>query len=456
MKIMKLTPLVLTFLIFWTLPTKANVSEVFSPDNKTQKVLDIEAALARAQAKLGIIPDWAAQELSDKAQVKYVSQQALETEYAIVRHRMVALLNVWKSSINNGADEYMHFGATTVDIYDTTLVLQLLESTELLINRLVSIENTLISMALKHKSTVMIGRTLGQHALPITFGKKVSTWLGENHRNIERLRAVQARLKRSAILKGAVGSYLGFGEKGIELEALFAQELGLNKPYLDDWHGSRDVFADYAMTLAMISKSFGRIGNELFMLQMTDIGETEEVRAKTAVGSSTMPHKKNPSKSEALVFYARTIPRLSEVILDDMINVFERDNTSRTNSKLAEISIEAEKMLKAANGLLKNLKVKPEVMLANLDKTQGLVMAQRVTFYLADKIGKTTANDKLHELAVAALSQGVSLRSLIAKDKEINRFFDEKTLDELFDVTTYIGLAEAQVDAIVNQIKKSR
>ena len=129
---------------------------------------------------------------------------------------------------------------------------------------------------------------------PITFGKKMSTWLGENRRNIERLEHVKNKIRQSGILKGAVGSYLGLGENAIKTEALMMQKLGLDEPHKDDWHGIRDVFAEYALTLALVSKSFGRIGNELTLLQMTELGETEEDLGADAVGSSTMPQKKNP------------------------------------------------------------------------------------------------------------------------------------------------------------------
>ncbi|WP_346838406.1 adenylosuccinate lyase family protein [Microbulbifer sp. SAOS-129_SWC] len=432
------------------------VSDIFSPVNETQKVLDIEAALASAQADLGIIPKSAARELSDKASTRYVSQEALAREYEVVRHRMVALLNVWQRSLDPDAAEYMHFGATTVDIYDTALVLQLEESTRALIGQLRALEQVMMRLADEHKNTVMVGRTLGQHALPITFGKKVSTWLGENRRNIERLKDVHSRLLHSGILKGAVGSYVGLGDKGIEVERAFARHLGLQAPYPDDWHGARDVIAEYAYALALISKSYGRIGNELFLLQMTDIGETEEVRIKTAVGSSTMPHKKNPSKSEALIFYSRRIPRTAEVIADDMINVFERDNTSRTNRLLADISIDAEDMLRAARGLLGNLKVNAEAMARNLQKTHGMILAQRVTFALADKIGKTTANGRLHELAVEAMAKGISLREAIERSPDIAPQFTASELDELFDSSTYTGLATEQVEAVIAYCRDAR
>ena len=433
-----------------------SLSEIFSPENETQKVLDIEVALASAQAELDIIPDWAAAEMAQKGSTHYVTQEDLAKEYAVVRHRMVALLNVWQRAMDPKTAEYMHFGATTVDIYDTALVLQLEEATRAQVQQLKALEEVLIRLADEHKNTVMVGRTLGQHALPITFGKKVSTWLGENRRNIERLKQLHGRLLQSGILKGAVGSYVGLSDQGIEIERAFARNLGLQEPYPDDWHGARDVIAEYASNLAMISRSLGRIGNELFLLQMTDISETLEVRIKTAVGSSTMPHKKNPSKSEALVFYARRIPRTAEVIADDMINVFERDNTSRTNRLLADISLDTEKMLADATALLSNLQVNPDAMRANLDRTGGMIMAQRVAFALADQLGKTTANARLHELATEAMKKDLTLRQAIERSDDLGPLFTNTQLDALFDPSTYTGLAAEQVEAVIAYCLEAR
>jgi adenylosuccinate lyase len=311
------------------------------------------------------------------------------------------------------------------------------------------LENIMIALADEHKATPMMGRTLGQHALPITFGKKVSTWLGENRRNIERLKFVRSQIAQSTIMKGAVGSYLGLGEQGMEIEREVARELGLNTPFVSDWHPARDVLADYALTLALISKSYGRIGNELFLLQMTDIGETQEILPKTAVGSSTMPHKKNPKAPEKLIQYSRVIPRLAEVILDDVVNIFERDETGATSKVVAEITIQAAAMLEDATYLLGNLRVDTKAMKANLGKTRGLIMAQRITFALADKIGKTTANARMHELALLALSKNISLREAIERSSDISPYFSAEQLDQLFDATTYLGLAVQQVEAVI-------
>ena len=431
------------------------VSDIFKPNYKNQLFMDVEVALAEAQSELEIIPLWAAKEISSKANIKYLSQKDIDEEHKLVRHTLVARLNVWKRSIDAEAAEYLHYGATTVDIWDTVLVLQIKDSIDLLIDDLLEIEDYLLTLTKDNLNTYMPGRTLGQHALPITFGKKTSTWLAENRRNIERLQHVQSKINKSGILKGAVGSYLGLGDMAIETESLMMQKLGLDEPSKDDWHGIRDVFAEYALTLAIISKSFGRIGNELTLLQMTEIGETEEYLGSKSVGSSTMPQKKNPRGPGDLIEYSRVIPRLSEIVLDDMVNSFERDG-QKSDDELRLISIESEKMIDRAKPLLKELKVNKIKMRENLDITNGLILSQRLTFYLADKIGKDTANDLMHDVAKYALENNISLEEAALANKTIQENITKEALSNILNPETYIGLAVDQAQFIINEIESKR
>ena len=432
-----------------------DIAYMYSYDNTNQIVMNIEAALARAQASQGIIPEWAAEEITKKAEVRYMPKTEVDAENEFVRHRLVSRLNVWKRSLDNGAEEYLHYGATTVDIFDTVLVLQIKASLGILIDDLIEIENLLLKLTKDNIETYMAGRTIGQHALPITFGKKTSTWLAENRRNIERLKAVEEKINRSVILKGAVGTYLGLGPKGIETELLMSQELGLGTPYIADWHGVRDVFAEYALTLALISKSFGRIGDELTLLQMTEIGETLENLGFKAIGSSTMPHKKNPRGPGNLVNFSRIIPRQSEIILDDMVNSFERDQP-RSDETLKDISITAELMTNTAIRLLNELEVNKDVMRKNLNITNGLILSQRVTYFLADIIGKDTAESMIHDIAMKAIAENISLSDAIKNDKTASQYFTDQDLKNLLDPETYIGLAIEQVEIIINQIESNR
>ena len=431
------------------------VENIFKVNYKNQLFMDVEVALAEAQSELGIIPAWAANEISSKADIKYLSQKDIDKEHKLVRHTLVARLNVWKRSIDKDASEYLHYGATTVDIWDTVLVLQIKDSIDLLIEDLLEIEDYLLTLTKDNLYTYMPGRTLGQHALPITFGKKTSTWLAENRRNIERLEYVQSKINKSGILKGAVGSYLGLGSQAIETEKLMMINLGLDEPSKDDWHGIRDVFAEYALTLAIISKSFGRIGNELTLLQMTELGETEEYLGSKSVGSSTMPQKKNPRGPGDLLEYSRIIPRLSEIVLDDMINSFERDG-EKSDDELKQISIVTEQMLNRAKPLLGELKVNKQKMRDNLDLTNGLILSQRLTFYLADKIGKDTANELMHDVAKFALKNNLTLEEAAFQNVIISKNITKSELKNILNPETYIGLAVEQAQLIIQDIENKR
>lgn len=195
-----------------------NLRAIFSPDARNTKVMPLEAAIAKAKAKYDVIPDAAAQEISNRADVKYAPLDEVAAEYKRTRHRMVALLNVWRQNLSPEAAHYLHYGVTTVDIYDTVLVMKVRDTVDILLSDMMRIEQKLVEIAQTHRDTMMIGRTLGQHALPLTFGKKVSTWTALNRRNMDRLLEFRQRLNRSIILKGAVGTHLGLGDKAVEVE----------------------------------------------------------------------------------------------------------------------------------------------------------------------------------------------------------------------------------------------
>lgn len=434
----------------------ADIETVFTTTSLNSFVLQIEAALARAQAEHGVIPVEAAAEITASAIPASIPHEEINAENAIVRHRMVALLNVWRSRLSPETADYLHYGATTVDIYDSARMLQLRASVFLLIEDLQELEDALIDLAREYRDTPMIGRTLGQHALPITFGKKLSGYIGENRRHIDRLSDLLDRIERSVIMKGAVGSYVGLGDSAMAIEQSFARELGLEPPYLDDWHAARDVFAEYAGVLSLIARSQGRFGQEIFLLQGNDIGEVVERRPVTAVGSSTMPHKNNPSLSEALIQRARIIPRLAEIVADDMNNMFERDNTSRPNSMLGEISIDTEDMLSEARRLVERLDVNEARMRANLDRTGGWILAQRFVFALTPAVGREAAEEHLRVLAAEARSSGASLYTIAPSDPVIADALPSNEIERLLDPTSYTGLAAPQTDAVIAAALQAR
>lgn len=435
--------------------TIESVDDIFAPENRNALVMQIEAAIATAQSEVGLVSQAAAAEITQKADPKYAPLEDIAEEYKKVRHRMVAFLNVWRRSLSEEAANALHRGVTTVDIYDTVLVLQLIGSIDVMQQDMRKLEQDLICLSTQYADTPMMGRTLGQHALPITFGKKSVVWAAQNRRNINRLNEVRARLASSGVLKGAVGTHLGLGPDAVTIEASVSRVLGLSAPEPADWRPARDVFAEYAQTLALISKSNAALGGEIFRLQMTDIGEVYERRISTAVGSSTMPHKRNPSLSESLVYAGRVIPALSQVVLKDVESVFERDNTSRPNRALEEITRETSTQIKNARKLIRRLEVNPARMRENMNRTDGMIMAQRIVLFLEPHIGLEAAEHKVRDAAQRSLDDGLPFAQSLLADQTLRPWLEDE-LDTLLNPETYTGLSGQQVTRTANWITRQR
>lgn len=427
------------------LPKAAKIESLFSPDNRNQRVMDIEAAIAQAQALHGIIPQTAARQIAAMADVRYAPLDDIAEEYEKTNHRMVALLNVWSKSLDAESANYLHFGVTTVDIYDTVRVLQVRDSLLILIENMRDIEEDLLLLAQDNRDTVMIGRTIGQHALPITFGKKVSVWAAQNRRNIERLKDLLDRVESRGVLKGAVGTHLGLGPKGRLVERDVSKLLGLSDPEPADWHGARDVFAEYGQVLALTAKSYGAMAEEIFRLTTTDIGELSERQPISNVGSSTMPHKKNPRRPEKVVAHSRKIPRLAEILLDDVSNSFERDNTSGPNRVVEEISLEAADMMRDTKRMIDAIQVDKARMLENVGRTDGMVMAQRIMLFLSEYVDRSLAEEHVRDAARTSLNSKIPFRQALLDDP-ILRPHLESEVDRLLDPAGYLGLSAEQVD----------
>ncbi len=431
------------------------VEDIFTDEYRNGLVMDVEAAFSQAQAEFGVVSQESADEITRTASIEYAPLSEISDEYSRVRHRMVALLNVWRRSLSAEAGNALHRGVTTVDVYDTVRILQLRQTIALLREDLLEAEERMIALAREHRDTPMIGRTLGQHALPITFGKKVAVWAAANRRNIDRLDAVSCRMATLGVLRGAVGTHLGLGPDGPVIEAAAAERLGLGPVTPADWHGMRDVFGEYAGVLAIMSRTYAGIGQEVFMLQMTDIGELYERRIETAISSSTMPHKINPSRSEQLVHAGRVIPALSGILLDDVANIFERDNTSRPNSVLEDISLATGEMTGDLNTLLDRLVIDPESMRENLATTDGMVLAQRVVFAAEAALGKPAAEERVAAAARRALADDRPFRETLLEDPELAPLLGDR-IDELLDFTTYLGAAAEQVDSTIAWLEDTR
>ena len=429
-----------------------SAADLFSRSSTQQMLMRMEVALAKVQARRGVIPKAAAEEIERTASIDFVLPQRVAEEQRRVGHPLVALINVWAKVTQGDAGEYLHFGATTQDIYDTVQLAQCRDAARLFIADLRAMEEWLLKLAQDHRATPMVGRTVGRHALPFTFGVKISSWLAENRRNIERLKGWIER-SNTAMLSGAVGSYAALGADGFAVEAEVAREMGTGAPFPADWKGARDMYGEYGEILAINSKTLGRIGQEVFLLSGDDFGELEEPTAN--VGSSTMPHKVNPNYSRIMVQMSRVVPAQAQILLDWMISIYERDQISNADT-LGDISIAMERSTKAAVALVNVLKVHPENMARNLERTRGLIMAEEAMFLLGEKIGKHTAHEEVRLAARSAWEKGTTLIEEIEARPQLAGPAQVLKLADRLDPKKYLGLSAQSTDRTIAFIKQAR
>ena len=427
-------------------------AEVFSRQATLQRLMDMEVALAKVQAARGVIPGAAAAEIERTASATLITPDMVAAEQRKVGHPLVALVNVWARVAQGDAGEYIHYGATTQDIYDTVQLAQCRDAAKIIIQDLLDVEAGLLALAREHRATPMIGRTVGRHALPFTFGVKVSSWLGENRRNIERLKGWRQR-SDTTMLSGAVGSYAALGPQAFEIERELSRRMGTGEPFPADWKGARDMHAEYGELLALAARSLGRIGQEVFILLGDDFGELEE--PTNNVGSSTMPHKVNPNYTRTVVQMSRVVNGHASVLLDWMMTIYERDQISNADT-LGDISNAMERQTKAAVQMVRVLKVHPENMARNLERTRGLIMAEEAMFLLGEKIGKHTAHEEVRLAARKAWDQGSTLVDEIMARPALARAAQEMNLKDRLDPRKYTGLSDQATDRTIRFIEAAR
>jgi adenylosuccinate lyase len=408
--------------------------------------LDVEAALARAEAELGIIPRDHAQEISRKARVELIDLAEMKRQLDATKHPIVPLIRVLQRVCEPAAGESIHWGATTQDIMDTGLVLQLKASNAIVVRDLEQIAGLLGDLARRHRDTVQAGRTHGQQALPITFGYKVAVWLAEVRRHLTRLEQMAPRVFRGQFA-GAVGTLASIGAQGFRLQELMFADLGLALPDVT-WHTARDGIAELVCVYAMIGGTLAKIADEVITLQRTEIAEVEEPFHMGKIGSSTMPHKRNPPTCEGVVALGRMLQAQVAPALAGMLSANERDK----RGNLAEAAFLSDAccllsgMLASIQKVLGGLHVYPEHMAQNLDRLHGLLLSERVMLALGRKIGRQHAHEILYEVCMRAVEEGVSLKALLLKDARVAPHLPEAELDELLDPARYTGLAGEMVD----------
>ncbi|MCV3446623.1 adenylosuccinate lyase [Campylobacter lari] len=433
----------------WSTPA---MRAIFSEENRIQKWLDVEAALAKAQAKLGIIPNEAAIEIAKKAHYKFMDMDFIFAEFKKTKHPLVPTVRGLEKACENGLGEYVHFGVTTQDIIDTGIVLQFKEAMTLIKQDLKDIAKNLAKIAKEHKNTAMMGRTLALQALPITFGHKVAIWLSELNRHYERIIELEKRLYVGLIV-GAVGTKASLSDKANEVEKLTLESLGLEVPDIS-WQPARDRFIELGYVLGNINATFNKIAHQLLILAHNEIDEIAEPFGKGQVGSSTMPHKRNPAVSENAVTVSNAL-RANIAILSD-IERHEHERDGQVWKMEWKLLPEAFLMLSVVLANMKfvfdDLEVKKDKMLKNLDTLNGFVLAERVMFALSDHYGKQHAHEIVYENAMRGIENHKTFKEVLLEDECVSKVLSEKDIDTLMDATTYVGYAPKLVDEFLEKI----
>lgn len=427
----------------------AEMRALWDDKARIQKQLDTEAALAKAEGELGIIPQTAADKIIEAANVDLYDIESIAAESARLRHSLMGTINALERQ-SGDAGEFVHYGATTQDIVDTGMMLQLQQAYNLIERDVHIVIDELASLAKDHKTTVMIGRTHGMHALPTTFGFKVAVWLDEFIRHAERLKESRERIFVGN-MNGAVGTYASFGPQGAAIEKRTLEILNLNTPNIG-WQSARDRFSEFGNIMALISGTAGKIGHEFYNLMRTDIGEIEEPFTKGEIGSSTMPHKRNPALFEGLASLTPPILKAVALLHESMGTEHERDAMHWRQEWVAlpEIAIYMSGQLNTLKTVLDGLNVRQDKMLANLDRQAGLIMSEKVMFELSNTLGKQTAHTKVYALAMTSFEQDIPFGDVLKNDQEIAQNHNDDEIDQWLDPSGYTGLAKEKVEQVLS------
>ena len=425
---------------------------IFSSNHTVQCMLDVEAALARALAQEGVIPTQSVTAIvnacrADQIDIQLLTMDARQSGNLAIP--LVKQLTAKVAAVDAQAARHVHWGATSQDIIDTGLVLQLCQAIDVMTSELAEVADALAAHAHHHRATPMIGRTWMQHALPLTFGLKVASWLDAMHRHQDRLSECQSRLY---VLQfgGAAGTLASLGEQGLNVASMLAQELDLALPDMP-WHTQRDRLAEVATTLGLITGSLGKIARDIALHSQTEIAELTEPTVSGRGGSSAMPHKRNPVGCAAVLAVAHRVPGLVATMLNSMVQEQERalGGWQAEWDTLPEIVSLCGAALNQMNIVVQGLQVNPMKMRSNIDVTRGLVMAEAVSLALAQHIGKEAAHHLLEEACTLAVNTNSHLIDVLKADKQCTAHLSVIEIERLFDSLAYTGQSSAFVEKVL-------
>ncbi|MFQ6051397.1 MAG: adenylosuccinate lyase [Candidatus Hydrothermarchaeota archaeon] len=430
----------------------SEMREIFKEESKLMRLLKVEVALAKAHADLDNIPREAA-EIIENSYQKVKIERVKEID-KIIQHDLMAVVKAL-AEVCGDYGEYVHLGATSSDILDTALALQFRDALKIVEKDLKEIRKLLTKLAEEHRETVLVGRTHGQHAIPTTLGLKFAIWAMEFDRHLERLEESRKRILVGK-MSGAVGTQAGLGEKAIEVQKLTMEYLGLKPAMVSNQVIQRDRHAELIMLLSLIASTLEKIGKEIRNLQRTEIRELEEPFLEEQVGSSTMPHKRNPYRSERVCGLARILRSNVLPALENIALEHERDLTNSSCERviIPETFLLLDEMLKTMRYVLENLITYPENMKKNLLLSKDLIMSERIMLFLAKKgLGRQKAHEIVRVSSMTAFTKKMDLKEVLLENEEVKAIVTEKELEEILDPFNYIGTAREQVDMVVNYLK---
>lgn len=422
---------------------------VFCDHGRVQAMLDFEAALARAQASTGLIPSSAVAPIEAACRAELYDFEALGLAIASAGNSAIPLVKALGkqiASVSPEAERYVHLGATSQDVMDSGLVLQLRAALALIEQDLQQLGEVLAQQAQRYATTPLAGRTWLQQATPVTLGMKIAGWLGAVTRSRQRLQALKPRLL-SLQFGGASGTLAALGEQALPVAHALAAELKLALPD-QPWHTQRDRLVEFGAVLGLVAGSLGKMGRDISLLMQTEAAEVFEPSAPGKGGSSTMPHKRNPVGSAVLISAATRVPGLLSTLFSAMPQEHERSLGlwHAEWETLPEICCLVAGALAQALNIVQGLEVDAERMAQNLDLTHGLVLAEAVSIELAQRVGRETAHHLLEQCCKRAVAEHRHLRAVLGDEPEISAQLSSDELDRLLDPAHYLGQATTWVE----------
>ena len=427
--------------------------EIFSDRAFIARCVDVEVALARAEARCGVIPSDAAEQIAQKCNAAALDFDLLRHETENVGYPILPLVHQLAKQCGE-AGRYVHWGATTQDIMDTAVILQVREGLQVVGEDIAALQTILAGLSTKYRDTPMAGRTHLQQALPVTFGYKTSIWLAMMDRHAERVEQIKPRLLTGQFA-GAAGTLASLGDKGLEVQQAFCDELGLGVPK-STWHVARDSLAEALNLLGLITGTLGKIALDIMIMASSEFAEVYEPFVKGRGASSTMPQKRNPISSEVMLAASKAVRQHAGLMLDAMVQDFER----ATGPWHAEWIAVPESFVLTAGALhqakfaLGGLIVDEQRMTKNLGLSRGLIVAEAVMMGLAPQLGRQRAHDLVYDACRVVNERGGSLTDALLAIPEIAGVIDRATIERLTDPGNYLGEAPRMVDRVIQAARR--